>query len=86
MKSKSTIIAALLSLTQACWMLEAAHAQPSEHGKRDKSQQHNRHEQQHNQRPEHPSHRQNQDALASTRTTAKHHWLFIWGIHLAPLV
>ncbi len=59
MKSKSTIVAVLLSLTQACWMLEAAHAQPGEHGKRDKSQQHNRHEQQHNQRPEHPSHRQN---------------------------
>ncbi len=51
MKSKSTIVAVLLSLTQACWMLEAAHAQPGEHGKRDKSQQHNRHEQQHNQRP-----------------------------------
>ncbi len=59
MKSKSTIVAVLLSLTQACWMLEAAHAQPGEHGKRDKSQQHNRHEQQHNQRPEHPSQRQN---------------------------
>lgn len=52
MNSKSAIIAALLSLTQTCWMLEVAHAQPGEHGKRDKAQQHNRHEQRQEQRSE----------------------------------
>jgi Ni/Co efflux regulator RcnB len=37
MKSTSAIISALLAVTQACWMIEPAQAQPGEHGKSDKA-------------------------------------------------
>lgn len=44
MKSKSTIMAALLGLTQACWMIEPAQAEPGEHGRREKNERQNRQE------------------------------------------
>ncbi len=53
MKSTSTIIATLLAVTQACWMLESAHAQPGDHGKPEKSQKYKKHEQRHEMREEH---------------------------------
>ena len=55
MKSKSAIVAALLGLTQACWMMAPAMAQPGEHGQRNKEERRNRHEQQ----DDHRSGRQN---------------------------
>jgi Ni/Co efflux regulator RcnB len=52
MKSTATLIAALLAASQACWMLESAHAQPGEHGKPEKSQKHNKQQQRDDQGPE----------------------------------
>ena len=57
MKNKSNVIVALLALTQACWVLEPAHAQPGEYGKPNKDQKHNRHEQREEQLSEHPQNR-----------------------------
>lgn len=41
MTTKSTIIAALLALTQASWMIQSANAQAGDHGKSDRAQKHN---------------------------------------------
>jgi Ni/Co efflux regulator RcnB len=42
MTNKSHIIAALLALTQASWMIQTAHAQPGEHGKSEGHQRQNK--------------------------------------------
>ena len=50
MTTKSTIIVALLALTQASWMIQSAHAQPADHGKSDRAQKHNRQDERQNPR------------------------------------
>lgn len=52
MKSTSAIISALLAVTQACWMIETAQAQPGEHGKSGQTQKNNKRASQHG--PQHP--------------------------------
>jgi Ni/Co efflux regulator RcnB len=57
MKSTSAIISALLAVTQACWMIEPAQAQPGEHGKPDKAQKpHKPNKAPHSQGAQHPQH------------------------------
>jgi Ni/Co efflux regulator RcnB len=53
MKSTSTIIAALLAVTQAFWMLEPALAQAGKHDRSEKGQKHNKPEAQQEVREEH---------------------------------
>ncbi len=55
MKSTSAIISALLAVTQACWLIEPAQAQPGEHGKSDKAHKAHKGTQPHG--AHHPEHR-----------------------------
>ena len=63
MKVKSNIIAVLMVLTQACWMIQIAQAQAGEHAKPERTQKQNRQEQRqedrqdpHRNRPAMPMH------------------------------